>query len=137
MSDPLPVLELLWLALALLLLPFVGGFYLGRALPTRFAVATFGVGTALIAFLAYRWYQSQVDYCRDLGPGVDPEGGKLSCLDAGNWAAYNAGNLVLLLAELGLATLLVVGLVRWGKQRRHRASSRISPPRRESYPQSR
>jgi hypothetical protein len=99
----------------LVLSPVVIGWFVGRAIPAHFAIAIFCVGTPIIAFLAYRWYQSQVDYCKDF-PTED--GDKLSCLDAGNVAAYNAGNFALLLAELGLATILVVGLVRWWKQRR-------------------
>jgi hypothetical protein len=110
------------LELLLTLLGFMGavliGFYLlGRALPIRVAVPIFGVGTAILTFLAYRRYQSLVDYCRG-SPEVEAGGDKLSCLEPYNWFAIQFELLVLLLAELGLAIVLVVGLVRWQKQRR-------------------
>lgn len=119
------------LELLLTLLGFMGavliGFYLlGRALPLRLAVPIFGVGTALLTFLAYRRYQSLVDYCRD-SPEVEAGGDKLSCLEPGNWFAIQFELLVLLIAELGLATLVAGGLVRWQKQRRLNASPSISP----------
>ena len=115
-DDAQATAEFVELLVFLVLSPVVGGWLVGRAIPTRFAIAIFCVGTPIIAFLAYRWYQSQVDYCKEIGDSGS--GDKLSCLDAGNTAAYNAGNFGLLLAELGLATILTVSLVRWWKQRR-------------------
>jgi hypothetical protein len=110
------------LELLLTLLSFVGavlaGFYLlGRVLPIRLAVPMFGVGTGILAFLAYRRYQSLVDYCSD-SPEVVAGGDELSCLEPYNWFAIQFEVLVLLVAELGLAIILAVGLVRWHKLRR-------------------
>ena len=95
----------------------IGSFLLGRhALPVRIALAVFGAGTVLLAFVAYREYQSLVEYCSD-SPEVAAGGDKLSCLEPYNWFAIQLEVLVLLVAELGLATLVLGGLVRWQKQR--------------------
>jgi hypothetical protein len=112
------------LELLLTLLGFIGavliGFYLvGRALPIRLAVPIFGVGTAMLMLLAYGRYRSLVDYCRD-SPEVEAGGDKLSCLEPYNWFAIQFELLVLLLAQVGLAILLVAGFLRWWKQRRPR-----------------
>ena len=115
LTDTQETAKFVELLVFLVLSPVVTGWFVGRAIPTRFAIAIFCVGTPIIAFLAYRWYQSQVDYCKDF---PIENGDKLSCLDAGNVAAYNAGNFALLLAELGLATVLAVALVRWWMQQR-------------------
>jgi hypothetical protein len=96
----------------------VAGAYLaGRALPLRLVMAIFGVGTAIIAFLAYRLYQSQVDYCKG-SPEVSAGGDKFSCLEPQHWFANTLALSFLLLIELGLAIILAVGLVHWQKQRR-------------------
>jgi hypothetical protein len=104
----------------LLIWPFavlVGAYLLGRrALPVRLALAIFGVGTVLLAFVAYREYGSLVDYCSD-SPEVAAGGDKFSCLEPQHWFAIQLELLVLVLAELVLATLVVGGLVRWQKQR--------------------
>jgi hypothetical protein len=112
------------LELLLTLLSFIGavllGFYLvGRVVPIRLAVLIFGVGTAMLPLLAYRRYQSLVDYCRG-SPEVEAGGDKLSCLEPYNWFAIQFELLVLLLAQLGLAVLLVAGLLHWWKRRRLR-----------------
>jgi hypothetical protein len=112
------VLELegwLWL-LALPVAVLVGFYLMGRALPIRLAMAIFGVGTAILAFLAYRLYQSQVDYCNG-SPEVEAGGDNLSCLEPQHWFAFGLALLVLLAAELGLVTMVAGGLVRWQKQR--------------------
>jgi hypothetical protein len=114
-----PELELLGSLVGVVM---VGVYLLVRyPVPIRRAMAIFGVGTAILAFLAYRWYQSHVDYCKG-SPEVATGGGKLSCLEPQHWFAFYAANFVLLLAELAVAAILTVGLVNWGKQRR-------SPPR--------
>jgi hypothetical protein len=95
----------------------LGGFFLGRHVPIRIAIAIFGVGTAILAFLAYRLYQSQVDYCKD-SPEVSAGGDKFSCLEPQHWFANALALSFFLLIELGLATTLAVGFVRWRKQRR-------------------
>lgn len=113
------VLELegwLWL-LSLPVAVLVGFFLLGKALPLRLAMPIVGVGTAILAFLAYRLYQSQVDYCKD-SPEVSAGGDKFSCLEPQHWFANALAVSFLLLMELGLAILLAGGLVRWQKQRR-------------------
>jgi hypothetical protein len=116
--------ELLSLPVAVL----VSFYLLGHALPIRLAMAIFGVGTVVLAFLAYRLYQSQVDYCKD-SPEVSAGGDKFSCLEPQHWAAFGFFLLVLLLAELGLATMVAGGLVRWQKQRRPASrESEISVP---------
>jgi hypothetical protein len=95
----------------------IGSYLLGRhALPVRIALAIFGAGSAVLAFLTYRRYQSLVDYCSD-SPEVASGGDNLSCLEPYNWFAIQIELLVLLVAELGLAVLAVGGLVRWQKQR--------------------
>jgi hypothetical protein len=113
----------------LLILPFavlVGFYVIGRhALPLRFGVAIFGVGTPVLAFLAYRLYQSQVDYCKD-SYEVSMGGDKFSCLEPQHWFANALAASFLLLMELGLATMLAGGLVRWlkqGRPTRHTASA--------------
>jgi hypothetical protein len=114
--DLLDLQEWLWL----LIFPvavLVGFFLLGHALPMRLAMAVFGVGTAILAFLAYRLYQSQVDYCKD-SPEVSAGGDKFSCLEPQHWFANALAVSFLLLMELGLAILLAGGSVRWWKQRR-------------------
>jgi hypothetical protein len=124
------VLELegwLWL-LSLPVAVLVGSFLLGKALPIRLAVPIFVVGTVVLAFLAYRLYQSQVDYCKD-SPEVSAGGDKFSCLEPQHWFANALAGSFLLLMELGLTTLLTGGLVRWQKQRRinrHRVSAKPS-----------
>jgi hypothetical protein len=112
-----------WLALLSLPVAVVVGFYLlGRALPIRLAVPIFGVGTATLAYLAYRLYQSQVDYCKD-SPEVSAGGDTFSCLEPQHWFANALAVSFLLLMELGLAILVAGGLVRWLKQRRERTPS--------------
>ena len=98
----------------------VGSYFAGRALPLRLVLPIFALATALLAFLAYRWYQSHVDYCRD-SPEVAAGGDALSCLEPGNWAAFNAAYAALLLAELGLTVFLAAGLVNRWKRQRHSA----------------
>jgi hypothetical protein len=95
----------------------IGGYLLGRALPIRFAVAIFAAGTAIIALLAYRSYQHHVDYCEG-SPEVEAGGDKFSCLEPQHWFAFQLELMVLLLAQLGLAVLLVGGLLQWWKRRR-------------------
>jgi len=113
-----------WLWLLIWPIGVLVGFYLvGRRLPVRYALAIFGVGSAILAFLAHREYQSQVDYCKG-SPEVEGGGDKFSCLEPQHWFAFALALLVLLLGELGLAILLAGGLVRWQKQRRLDASHR-------------
>jgi hypothetical protein len=104
----------------------VGFFLLGKALPIRLAVPTFGVGTAILAILAYRLYQSQVDYCKDSFE-VRAGGDKFSCLEPQHWFANALAVSFLLLMELGLAIILAGALFRWQKQRRHPVPA--NPPR--------
>ena len=99
----------------------VGSYLVGRALPIRLGMAIFGVGTAITVFLAYRLYQSQVDYCRG-SPEVAAGGDKFSCLEPQHWFADALALSFLLLIELGLAIIPAVGLVHWRKQRRLQAS---------------
>lgn len=107
------VLGLLSVVIAVLV-----GFYLvGHALPIRLASAIFTAGTAILAFLAYRWYESHVEYCRG-SPEVERGGDQLSCLEPQHWFAFDLALLVLLIVELGLAILLASSLVRWKNQRR-------------------
>ena len=106
----------LWL-LSLPVAVLVGSFLLGKALPFRLALPIFGVVTAILAFLAYRLYQSQVSYCED-SPEVSAGGDKFSCLEPQHWFANALAVSFLLLMELGLTMLLAGGLVRWQKQRR-------------------
>ena len=117
LPDPLPNIEV-WLEILSLPVAALVGFYLlGHALPMRFAIAIFGIGTAVLVLLAYRLYQSQVDYCKG-SPEVTAGGDKFSCLEPQHWFADALGVSFLLLMELGLAILLVGGFVRWQKQRR-------------------
>jgi hypothetical protein len=110
-------LELLLTLLSFVAAVLIGSFLLGRhALPVRVALAIFGAGSALLALLTYRRYQSLVDYCSD-SPEVASGGDKLSCPEPGTWFAINLELLVLLVAELGLAVLVLGGLVRWQKLR--------------------
>ncbi len=95
----------------------VGFYFLGHALPMRFAIAVFGIGTAVLAFLAYRLYQSEVNACKD-SPEVAAGGDKYSCLEPGNLFANALAALFLVVMELGLATMVAGGLVHWWKQRR-------------------
>jgi hypothetical protein len=115
-------LELLPEGTDLLLFPvvvLVGFYVIGRhALPMRFAMAVFGIGTAVLAFLAYRLYQSEQTPNCGASPEVAMGGDTFSCLDAGNRAANALAELFLLLMELGLATMVAGGLVRWWKERR-------------------
>jgi hypothetical protein len=120
-------LGLLSILFAILATPVLAGFFLGRALPIPVGTAIFGVGTAILTFLAYRRYQSLVDYCRG-SPEVDAGGDKLSCLEPYNWFAIQGELLVLLSVELGLATILVVGVVHWRKQRRLKPSRYFAKP---------
>jgi hypothetical protein len=121
----------LLLELGLLVVAVLVGFYLvGRALPIRLAMAIFVVGTATLAFLAYRLYQSQVDYCKD-SPEVAAGGDKFSCLEPQHWFANALALSFFLLIELGLAILLAAGLVHWWKQRR-RPPSRLGAARSRS-----
>jgi hypothetical protein len=118
-----------WLWLISFSVAVLVGFYvLGRVLPIRLAVPVFGVGTGVLAYLAYRLYQSQVDYCKDSFE-VAEGGDKFSCLEPQHWFANAIAVSFLLLMELGLAVLVVGGLVRWQKQRRtnrHPVSAKAS-----------
>ena len=118
MIDPVPVVAG-WLELLIMPVAVLVGFYvIGRhALPTRFAMAVFGIGTPVLAFLAYRLYQSEVNACKD-SPEVAAGGDKYSCLEPGNLFANALAALFLVVMELGLAAMLAGGLVRWLKQRR-------------------
>jgi hypothetical protein len=93
-----------------------GGYVAGRALRIHFVIPIFVIGSATLAYLAYRERQSQIEYCKDFP--VPTGGDKFSCLDAGNWFAYNLAMSFLLLVELGLTVMLATGLVRWWKGRR-------------------
>lgn len=107
-----------WLAPLTFAVAVLGGFFLlGMALPIRLAVPIFGAGTAILAFLAYRLYRSQVDYCKDSFE-VSAGGDKFSCLEPQHWFANMLAVSFLLLMELGLTILLAGGLVRWRKKRR-------------------
>jgi hypothetical protein len=113
-----------WLAFvgALVAGVLVGFYLLGRAVPIRFAIAIFGFGTGIIALLAYRGYQSTVDYCKG-SYEVSVGGDKFSCLEPQHWFANMLAASFLLLAELGLTSMLAVGVLRWHRQRRLAASA--------------
>ena len=113
------LLTIAWVVASVL----VGSYFAGRALPLRLVLPIFALGTALLAFLAYRWYQSHVDSCKD-SPEVAAGGDALSCLEPGNWAAFNAAYAALLLAELGLAVFLTAGFVH--RRRPQRRSARVA-----------
>jgi hypothetical protein len=117
LPDPLPEIENWVEFLSLPVAVLVGFYLLGHALPMRFATAIFGIGTAVLAFLGYRFHQSEVDACKD-SPEVAVGGDKYSCLDAGNRFANTLAVSFLLLMELGLVILLLAGFFRWQKQRR-------------------
>jgi len=118
MIDLVPVVpEWLWL-LVLPVAVLVGFYVIGRhALPTSFAMAVFGIGTPVLAFLAYRLYQSEVNACKD-SPEVAAGGDKYSCLEPGNLFANALAALFLVIMELGLAAMAAGGLVHWWKERR-------------------
>jgi uncharacterized membrane protein YedE/YeeE len=111
-------IELLLMLLQIVGAVLVGSYLIGRKLRVRLGMAIFVLGTAILAFLAYREYQYHVDSCKD-SPEVAAGGDKLSCLEPYNWFAIHLGVFALLLAELGLATLLAAGLFRRLKRRRH------------------
>jgi len=105
-----------WL-LSLPVAVLVGFYLLGHRLPVRLAMPIFSTGTAVIVFLAYRLYESQVDYCND-SPQVSAGGDKFSCLEPQHWFANALAASFLLLIELGLTVFLAGAAVRWQKQRR-------------------
>jgi hypothetical protein len=76
----------------------------------RLALAIFGAGTTILAFLAYRWYQFHVDYCED-SPEVSAGGDALSCLEPQHWFALQAVLAVLLLLEIALAVVVGAAVV--------------------------
>ena len=118
---PVPPEGEFWLFVISLVAGVVVGFFLlGRALPMRADVLIFAAGSATLAFLGYRLYQSEVGACKD-SPEVADGGDKLSCLEPGNLFANALAAAFLLLIELGLASLVVGGFVRWRGQRRLRA----------------
>lgn len=128
MIDLVQELEFWFWPLSFAVAVLVGFFLLGKALPIRLAVPIFGVGTAILATLAYRLYQSQVDYCKD-SPEVSAGGDKFSCLEPQHWFANALAVSFLLLIGLGLTTMVAGGLVRWQKQRRlqhHPVSAKTS-----------
>jgi hypothetical protein len=118
---PVPPEGEFWLFVISLVASVVVGFFLlGRALPMRADVVIFAAGTATLVFLGYRLYQSEVDACKD-SIEVANGGDKFSCLEPGNLFADALAAAFLLLIELGLASLVVGGFVRWQEQRRLRS----------------
>jgi len=118
LEPPVPEPEGLWL----LVFPFaiLFGFYaIGRhaELPTRLSMAAFGIGTLVLAFLAYRLHQSEVNACKD-SIEVANGGDKYSCLEPGNLFANALAELFLVVMELGLAAMAAGGLIHWWKERR-------------------
>jgi hypothetical protein len=85
----------------------------------RLAVAIFVVGSAIVAFLAYRGYRSQVDYCEG-SPEVVAGGDSLSCLEPQHWFAALVVLSVLVLVELALAVVVGAAVVHWRSKRRLR-----------------
>jgi len=72
----------------------------------RLALAIFAGGTAVLAYLADRLYQSMVNYCEG-SPEVAAGGDKLSCLEPQHWSANAA--IFGFLALLEVALVVVVG----------------------------
>jgi hypothetical protein len=127
LEPPVPAPEGLWL-LVFPLAVLVGFYAIGRhaGLPPLFSVAVFGIGTAVVAVLAYRLHQSeQIPNCgaSDAYP----------CLDAGNRFANTLAEAFLVVTEFGLAALAAGGLVYWWKERRTTAGEpATSVPQQES-----
>jgi hypothetical protein len=88
----------------------------------RLAFAIFVAGTTVLAFLAYRWYRSHVDYCED-SPEVAAGGDALACLEPQHWFALQAVLAVLLLLEIALA--IVVGAALVHRRRRLRRTAEV------------
>jgi hypothetical protein len=70
-------------------------------------------GTALLAFLAWRWYEAHVRYCKD-SPEVAAGGDALSCMEPPHWMAFNLALGFLALVELTLvvATTFTIAHIR-------------------------
>jgi hypothetical protein len=77
----------------------------------RLALAIFVVGNAVLAVLAYRGYQSLLDYCED-SPEVAMGGDSLSCLEPQHWFTVQFALLVLLLFEIAVAVVVGAAVVR-------------------------
>jgi hypothetical protein len=94
---------------------------------TWFAIGTFAIGTATVAYLAHHEYQATVNYCKG-SPEVAAGGGKFSCLEPYNWPWIDMEILFAIIVELGLVVLLVtglgVGLRGWRRDRRVATASR-------------
>jgi hypothetical protein len=88
----------------------------------RLALAIFVAGTTILAFLAYRWYQSHVDYCEG-SPEVVAGGDALSCLEPQHWFALQAVFAVLLLLEVALVVVVGAALVHRRSKLLRRGSS--------------
>jgi hypothetical protein len=76
----------------------------------RLALTIFVGGTVLLTLLAYRWYESMVEYCEG-SPEVAAGGDSLSCREPQHWFADGVlfGGLALL--ELGLVVVVGVAVV--------------------------
>jgi hypothetical protein len=79
---------------------------LPRMPSVRLALAIFAGGTVVLAFLAYRLYESMVEYCEG-SPEVAAGGDRFSCLEPQHWFADAV--FFGLLALLELALVVVVG----------------------------
>lgn len=77
----------------------------------RLWLGVFVAGTAVVAFLTWRWYEHHVSYCRD-SPEVAAGGDALSCMEPQHWMAFNVALAFLALVELSLLAAVVVSVLR-------------------------
>lgn len=84
---------------------------------TRIWIAALFAGTALLVFLAWRWYETHVDYCKD-SPEVAAGGDALSCMEPQHWMAFNVVLGFLALVEITLVVATAFMVVRLRRRRR-------------------
>jgi hypothetical protein len=95
-----------------------------RLMPSiRLASAILVVGNAILAFFAYREYQSLLDYCEG-SPEVVAGGDRFSCLEPQHWFTVGFGLLVALLLEVALLVVVGVAVVHWRSTRYPNATVR-------------
>ena len=82
----------------------------------RLAVVLFVAVNTVLAFLAYRYYLSLLDYCEEY-PDRKLGSSGLDCLEPSHWFAINLMLLVCLIVEIGLAVVVGAAFVyRRGRQ---------------------
>jgi hypothetical protein len=82
-----------------------------RRMPSiRLSLAIFFVGSAILAFLAYRGYRYHVDYCEG-SPEVAAGGDSLSCLEPQHWSAALVMLSVVVLLEIALVVVVGAAVV--------------------------